>query len=147
MAPIVTPSLVRRVEALLAALTFRLKFLSSHEHRNLSYFLPPQKVSAPPLSTHPVDSSTKIVKGAYATFISKDEYLPGALVLAYCHQVVKSKYPFIILATSSLSEHARSIIKRAGITLVDIERLVPAREQYDPSVTDARFRETWTKLR
>ena len=92
-------------------------------------------------------STTRPVNGAYATFISKDDYLPGALVLAYCHQAVKSKYPFIILATPSLSHRARAIIKKARITLIDIDSLVPAREQYDPSVTDERFRETWTKLR
>ena len=61
--------------------------------------------------------------------------------------MTKSLYPFIILATPSLSQNARAIIKKFGITLIDIETLVPAREQYDPSVTDTRFRETWTKLR
>lgn len=108
---------------------------------------PAPKPSAPLLSTPPRDASTVTVNGAYATFISKDDYLPGALVLAHCHHMVKSKYPFIILATPSLSQRARAIIKKAGITLIDIKSLVPARAQYDPSVTDARFRETWTKLR
>ena len=83
----------------------------------------------------------------HCTFISKDDYLAGALVLAYCHQMTNSIYPFIILATPSLSQHARAVIKSLGITLIDIETLGPSREQYDPSVTDTRFSETWTKLR
>ena len=52
-----------------------------------------------------------------------------------------------LLATPTLSQNARATIKKVGFTLIDIEDLVPAREQYDPSVTDARFRETWTKLK
>ena len=152
MAPVVVPGLPSPIAALPAPLPFRSPFLPSHEHRN--FFLRQQILSAPSFSTRPLDSSPKTVNGAYATFISKDDYLPGVLVLAYCHQMVKSKYPFIILATAGLSPHARAIIRQTAITLVDIEimlvdieGLVPAREQYDPSVTDARFGDTWTKLR
>jgi len=138
------PSPIR--EALSSPLNTLFPFLHSPDYRNLPNF----PLRQPPLSTHPHDSSSTSstsVSGAYATFISNDNYLPGALVLAYCHQLVKSEYPFIILATPSLSQHARAIITKAGITLIDIESLVPAREQYDPSVTDSRFHETWTKLR
>jgi len=118
---------------------------------------------ADPLSTHPCGhrgrnvchvllaklhyAGSTSVDGTYATFISNDNYLPAALVLAYCHQLVKSEYPFIILATPSLSQRARAIITKVGITLIDIESLVPVGEQYDPSVTNSRFCETWTKLR
>jgi hypothetical protein len=138
MAPVVAQSLPSPIEALSSSL-----FLFSPDHRALSNFYLRQPVPKP-LSAPPIP---RTVNGAYATFISKDDYLPGALVLAHCHQMIKSIYPFIILATPSLSQTARTIIKKFGITLIDIETLVPAREQYDPSVTDTRFRETWTKLR
>ena len=140
MAPVVAPS---PIEALPNPLTFR----SHRTLPNLFSRLPRQKPSHPPLSPRPFDSTPRAINGAYATFISKDDYLPGALVLAYCHHMTRSIYPFIILATPSLSQKARAIIKKLGINLIDIETLVPAREQYDPSVTDTRFRETWTKLR
>ena len=120
-------------------------------HRSLSNsFLrqPFLKLSAPLLCPRPLDDSTpRPIKGVYATLISKDDYLAGALVLAYCHQMTNSIYPFIILTTPSLSQDARAIINKLGISLIDIETLGPAQEQYDPSVTDTRFSETWTKLR
>ena len=134
MAPVI-PS---PIESLQNPLTITIR--SHRSHSNSFLRQPLLKHSGTPLSP-------KAINGAYATFISKDEYLPGALVLAYCHHITKSIYPFIILATPSLSQNARAIIKKFGITLIDIETLVPAREQYDPSVTDTRFRETWTKLR
>jgi len=143
MAPVIGPSLPSPIECLSNPFTIRSPYFLSPDHRALAdLFLrqPLPKVSAPPPSPKPVN-------GAYATFISSDNYLAGALVLAYCHHMIRSIYPFIILATPSLSQTARAIIKKVGITLIDIETLVPAREQYDPSVTDTRFRETWTKLR
>jgi hypothetical protein len=143
MAPVVAPYLPSPIEALQNPLLVR----SRRSLSNSSFRQPFLKLSTPLLCPRPLDSTPKAVNGAYATFISKDDYLPGALVLAYCHHITNSIYPFIILATPSLSQNARTIIKKFGITLVDIETLNPAREQYDPSVTDTRFRETWTKLR
>src|SRR5258706_2272772 len=76
--------------------------LSHRTLPNPNFFLRPplQKPSHPPLSPHPIDPTSRPINGAYATFISKDDYLPGALVLAYCHHMTRSIYPFIILATS-----------------------------------------------
>lgn len=142
MAPVVPPS-PSPIEAGPNPFPIR----SHRTFQNFFFRHPQQKPSHPPLSPRPFDSTSRAINGAYATFISKDDYLPGALVLAYCHHMTRSVYPFVILATPSLSQKARAIIKKLGITLVDIESLVPAREQYDPSVTDTRFRETWTKLR
>lgn len=141
MAPVV-PSPIERLPNPLAILSHR-----TPPSPNFFLRASLQKPTHPPLSTRPLDPTARPINGAYATFISKDDYLPGALVLAYCHHMSRSIYPFIILATPSLSQNARTIIKKVGITLIDIEPLVPAREQYDPSVTDTRFRETWTKLR
>jgi len=123
----------------------------SRSHRSLSNsFLrqPFLKLSTPLLCPRPLDDSTpEPINGAYATFNSKDDYLAGALVLAYYHHMTNSIYPFITLTTPSLSQHARVIIKKLGIMLIDIETLGPAREQYDLSVADTRLSETWTKLR
>src|SRR5258706_13888353 len=98
MAPVVAQSLPSPIQALPNALSI----LSHRTLPNPNFFLRPplQKPSRPPLSPRPIDPTSRAINGAYATFISKDDYLPCALVLAYCHHMTRSIYPFIILATS-----------------------------------------------
>src|SRR5258706_1541847 len=81
MATVVAPSLQIPVEALPNP-------LSILPHPDLTFpnpslFLRPplQEPSHPPLSHCPFDSTPRAINGAYATFTSKDDYLPGALVL------------------------------------------------------------------
>jgi len=87
------------------------------------------------------------MKRVWVTIVSQDAYLPGALVLAHCLEAVKSRYPFIVLATPSLSQKARTLLTRAGISYLERTGLYPSLEQHDPRITDNRLNEAWTKLR
>jgi hypothetical protein len=88
MAPVVPPCLPSPTEALQNPLLIR-------SDRSLSNPFLRQHVlkpSAPFLCPLTLDSTPKAIHGAYATFISKDDYLPGALVLAHCHHMTNSIY-------------------------------------------------------
>jgi hypothetical protein len=87
------------------------------------------------------------MKRVWATVVSQDAYLPGALVLGHCLERVQSKYPLIVLATPSLSQKARTLLTRAGTPYLERPGLYPSLEQHDPRITDDRFEEVWTKLR
>jgi len=81
MAPVVAQSLPTPIEALPRPLS-----TPSHPHCTLpnpnGFLLPPlQEPSQPPLNPRPFDSTPRAINGGYATVISKDDYLPGALVL------------------------------------------------------------------
>jgi hypothetical protein len=88
-----------------------------------------------------------LVKGAFATLCTKDEYLPGALVVHKGLQDMNSQYPFIVLATETLTEAARDVLKNRGIYVEMISPIYPTDGSYVLSQHDARFAETWTKLR
>ena len=68
----------------------------------------------------------------WATIVSQDAYLPGALVLAHCLEVVKSRYPLVVLGTPSLSQQTRTLLARVRIPYVERTGLYPSREQHDP---------------
>lgn len=84
---------------------------------------------------------------AYVTLLTKAEYLPGALVVEASLRAVGSKYPLVIMVTSSLSEKAREVLSRRGVKMREIERVDPAEGLVTISAHDARFADTWTKLR
>ncbi|KAI0318474.1 nucleotide-diphospho-sugar transferase [Amylostereum chailletii] len=86
------------------------------------------------------------VNGAFVTLITKDEYLPGALVVHAGMVKVKSKYPFVALVTPTLSEDARGVLERRGVLVHEVSSLIPP-DGTKPSDHDARFADTWTKLR
>ena len=86
-------------------------------------------------------------KFAYVTLLTRAAYLPGALVLHQCLVSVKAKYPLVIMATPSLPEDVRAVVKKAGITLREVERLQPKDGTHSLAEHDARFGDTWTKLR
>src|ERR1700744_3867404 len=87
------------------------------------------------------------IKAAYVTLLTKDEYLPGTLVLDLCLKQVDSKYPFVVFATKTLSQDARDVLQRRGIHIRDIESLKPLSNAHTLAAHDARFAETWSKLR
>ena len=71
----------------------------------------------------------------WATIVAQDAYLPDALVLAHCGhclEVVKSRYPLVVLGTPSLSQQTRTLLARVGIPYVERRVLYPSREQHDP---------------
>ncbi|KIY45463.1 glycosyltransferase family 8 protein [Fistulina hepatica ATCC 64428] len=83
---------------------------------------------------------------AYVTLLTKPDYLPGTLVLALGLHVVRSKYPLVVMVTPDLPREARIVLHKRGIMTYDIEALRP-RGPHTLDAYDARFAETWTKLR
>ncbi|KAF9240892.1 glycosyltransferase family 8 protein [Melanogaster broomeanus] len=81
------------------------------------------------------------------TLLTKTNYLPGVVVLEYTLRSVGSAYPLIVMATPSLPQEARDILQRRNIRVVDIQSLRPPEGLHTLSAHDARFADTWTKLR
>lgn len=87
------------------------------------------------------------IKAAYATLLTKTSYLPGVLVLEYTLRSVGSEYSLVVMATPALSQESRDILARRRITVIDIQSLQPPAGTHALSAHDARFADTWTKLR
>ncbi len=82
----------------------------------------------------------------YVSLLTKPSYLPGILVLDHSLRSVGSRYPLVVMVTPSLSEDARSVLRRRGIYMRDIQSLYPTSASGKPLFED-RFADTWTKLR
>lgn len=86
-------------------------------------------------------------KAAWTTLLTKSSYLPGILVFYESLLSVGSKYPLVVMVTPELPQDAREILKKRGLVLRDVERLQPEDGVHSISELDARFGDTWTKLR
>ncbi len=86
-------------------------------------------------------------KAAYVTLLTRQSYLPGALVLGYGLRSVKSKYDLVAMITPSLSTDVRNILQKQGIILREVESLKPDAGKHNLNHYDSRFEDTWTKLR
>jgi len=86
-------------------------------------------------------------RAAYVTLLTRTNYLPGVLVLNHTLRSVNSAFPLIVMATPSLPQDACSVLERRGIPIRHIESLRPPGELPSLSPHDARFADTWTKLR
>ncbi|KAL0579118.1 hypothetical protein V5O48_002901 [Marasmius crinis-equi] len=86
-------------------------------------------------------------RAAYVTLLTKQSYLAGVLVLNYTLKAVNSKYPLVVMVTPPVPEGVRDILRRQGLKLYDIESLMPVEGRHSLSESDARFHDTWTKLR
>lgn len=84
---------------------------------------------------------------AYVTLLTRTSYLPGTLVLHKSLVDVGSKYPLVVMVTPAVTAEARAILTGRGITLADVESLVPSEGSHTLADHDARFQDTWTKLR
>jgi hypothetical protein len=82
----------------------------------------------------------------YATLLTKDSYFPGVLVLERSLKSVQSQYPLVVLVTPSLPQHTRDALSRRKIQTREIQPLKP---ENGPVLAghDARFADTWMKLR
>ena len=58
-----------------------------------------------------------------------------------------SEYPLVVFAPPALPQATRKVIRRAGISIKEIEYVLPAaaRDKKYPKF-DQRFADTWTKL-
>jgi hypothetical protein len=86
-------------------------------------------------------------KGAYVTLLTKASYLPGALVLNYGLRAVGSQYPLVVMVTPSLPDAAKAVLHKRGILTREVDSLHPQGGQHVLAAHDARFTDTWTKLR
>ncbi|KAJ7631088.1 nucleotide-diphospho-sugar transferase [Roridomyces roridus] len=84
---------------------------------------------------------------AYVTLLTQNSYLAGALVLHHGLKTVQSKYPLVVLVTPQLSQEARDVLVKQGIQMREILSLQPREGVHNLSEADARFKDTWTKLR
>ncbi|GAA5971803.1 hypothetical protein JCM11641_001519 [Rhodosporidiobolus odoratus] len=85
---------------------------------------------------------------AWATLLTRTNYLQGALVLHQSLVRSDSKYPLVVFATPELPRIARDILAQRGIAVRDIEYLAPPEDkQKKLDEHDKRFHDTWTKLR
>ncbi|KAJ9108598.1 hypothetical protein QFC19_002315 [Naganishia cerealis] len=88
-----------------------------------------------------------LVKGCWATLLTKASYLQGVLVLNATLRAVGSKYPLVVMATPQLSEDCRNVLRSASISVIEVESIYPPPERHSLVESDHRFRDTWTKLR
>ncbi|THV04831.1 nucleotide-diphospho-sugar transferase [Dendrothele bispora CBS 962.96] len=86
-------------------------------------------------------------KAAYTTLLTRTSYLPGLLVLWYGLKSVESKYPLVAMVTPDLPKEARDILRKYGIAMWEVDTLLPAEDRHSVAEHDARFKDTWTKLR
>jgi len=84
---------------------------------------------------------------AYVTLLTKNSYLPAALVLNESLKRVGSNYPLVVMSTPSLPLEAREALTRQGLEITTVDSLQPAPNTHTLSDLDARFADTWTKLR
>jgi hypothetical protein len=94
---------------------------------------------------HPFASFT--MKAAFVTLLTRESYLAGTLVLNYSLKSVGSKYEPVVMVTPELSERARDVLSKEKITIKEIARLDPREGSHTLEAHDARFKDTWTKLR
>lgn len=97
-----------------------------------------------------------MVNAAFVTLLTKPSYLPGTLVLAHSLRntpsegpqgYVGSKYPLVVMVTPQLSQDARDVLSRENTIMRDVDRLSPTEGTHKLSAHDARFADTWNKLR
>ena len=87
------------------------------------------------------------MKAAYVTLLTRESYLAGTLVLNHSLLSVGSKYELIVMVTPELSLRARDVLSKEGVRMKDITRLDPTEGAHQLAAHDARFGDTWTKLR
>jgi len=81
------------------------------------------------------------------TLLTNVSYLPGTLVLDYGLRTVESNYPLVVMVTPSLPDVARAVLHNRGIIVREVDSLHPQKGKHTLSAHDARFVDTWTKLR
>ena len=86
-------------------------------------------------------------KAAYVTLLTETSYLAGTLVLHHGLRAVNSKYPLVVMVTPSLPSEARKVLHMRGILTREVESLQPREGSHALASHDARFADTWTKLR
>lgn len=90
------------------------------------------------------DHQCEPYNGAWVTLLTKQSYLPGLIILHDSLRKVETKFPLLVLYTSSLEIEAIHTMKTLGIDHKFVEYLHPPSGM---SHIAERFVDTWTKLR
>lgn len=91
-------------------------------------------------------STAPVVNGAYVHLLTNDSYLPGLLVLHRSYVKVGDTYPFVVMVTPTVSSEVRHILQQSGMVVRPVKPIKPP-GQCRLEKGDARFMDTWTKLR
>ncbi|GIZ47632.1 hypothetical protein CKM354_001071900 [Cercospora kikuchii] len=89
---------------------------------------------------------------AYATLITNASYLPGVICLLHSLRKSGGKFPLVVLYTKNLTAYAVAALQIEEkdpsnfLELYCIDPLLPP-GHHNLNVADARFADTWTKLR
>lgn len=86
-------------------------------------------------------------RAVYATLLTKLSYLPGVLVLHHSLVSVGARHPLLVMVTNTVSEEVRDLLTRRGMHVRSVDHLKPSEGAHTVSPHDARFGDTWTKLR
>jgi len=86
-------------------------------------------------------------RAAYVTLLTRHNYLPGALVLHRSLLSVGAQHPLVVMVTPSVGQDVKDILTRRGMVVRMVDQLKPRDGTHSLSVHDARFGDTWTKLR
>ncbi|KAK7208084.1 nucleotide-diphospho-sugar transferase [Myxozyma melibiosi] len=80
----------------------------------------------------------------WTTLLTNTKYLPGLLALEYSLRKVGSKYPFLVLYTSTLEPEGHAALEARGIPKREIAYLLP--KSHKDYGNDVRFYDCWSKL-
>ena len=84
---------------------------------------------------------------AYVTLLSSSQYTAGALTLWHTLRQVGSRYPLVVMHPPWLPKRDLDILRNVGIILRVVEPLQPPVHKWRARPEDARFADTWIKLR
>ncbi|QDS71582.1 hypothetical protein FKW77_006073 [Venturia effusa] len=95
-------------------------------------------------------ASSEVPNYAYTTLITRASYLAGVIILAHTLKKHGSRYPLVVLYTSTLSPNAVRALEleasKSNLVLRKCEPLLP-RKEIKTLLIAKRFEDTWTKLR
>ncbi|KAG8859357.1 hypothetical protein FRB96_004572 [Tulasnella sp. 330] len=83
---------------------------------------------------------------AFAIFITTPNYLPGLLTLHHGMKAVNTKYPIVAMVPPLFDPESRRILQKQGVPIREVQPL-SLKETHVLDEFDARFVDTWTKLR
>lgn len=80
----------------------------------------------------------------WTTLLTNTKYLPGLLALEYSLRKSGTKYPFLVLYTSTLEPEGHAALEARGIPKREIAYLLP--KVHKDYGNDVRFYDCWSKL-
>jgi alpha-N-acetylglucosamine transferase len=92
--------------------------------------------------------ATQQTDGAWATLLTREDYLPGVRVLWRSLQDVGTAYPLIVMVTDGVPADARAQLAADGCQVLEVDRVDPPDATGgEHSYVFEHFSEVWTKLR